>query len=95
VGQSFPAERLGISLTRRLPTPPDRARRVLCLFLSTPVLQSKSKIAPDHEFGTNDGEDRQSTEIFVTAVVWLVYNSRHDLTALKYLRENRPQHATV
>ena len=24
VGQSFPAERLGISLTRRLPTPPDR-----------------------------------------------------------------------
>jgi hypothetical protein len=24
VGQSFPPERLGISLTRRLPTPPDR-----------------------------------------------------------------------
>ena len=24
VGQSFPTERLGISLTRRLPTPPDR-----------------------------------------------------------------------
>jgi hypothetical protein len=24
VGRSFPAERLGISLTRRLPTPPDR-----------------------------------------------------------------------
>ena len=49
VGQSFPTERLGISLTRRLPTPLDRpshhARPVLPLLSSTPPLQSKSKIS--------------------------------------------------
>jgi hypothetical protein len=59
---------------------------VLPLFLSTPLLQSKSRSA-DREFGTNDGEDRGRTGRFVTAVVWLVYNSRHDPTALKPLRE--------
>jgi hypothetical protein len=51
VGQSFPTERLGIILTRRLPPPPDRGPLV---------------------------SPRRAAEIFVTAVVWLVYNSRHD-----------------
>jgi hypothetical protein len=37
--------------------PPHTTGPMLCLFLSTPLLQSKSKIS-DHEFGTNDGEER-------------------------------------
>ena len=68
---------------------------VLCLFLKAPLFCRANLRSADREFGTNDGEDRQRTRRFVTAMVWLVYNSRHDPTALKPLRENRPQHATV
>ena len=75
--------------------PPITPGQLLCLFLSTPLFSRANPRSPDREFGIHDGEDRQSNTIFVTAMVWLVYNSRHDPTALKPLRENRPQHATV
>jgi hypothetical protein len=89
VGQSFLTERLVISLTRRPPTPPDRPshqdRRGAPAFFKHPrlVCRAYPSRSVDYEYGTNDGEDRGSTPRFVTAVVWLVYNSRHDPTALK------------
>jgi hypothetical protein len=71
--------------------PPDRPSHlspggVLPIFFKHPclhVLQSKSKICRSRVRHANEGEDRGSTPIFVTAVVWLVYNSRHESTALK------------
>ena len=89
VGQSFLTERLGISLTRRPPTPPDRPshqdRRGAPAFFKHPrlVCRAYPSRSVDYEFGTNDGEDRGSSPRCVTAVVWLVYNSRHNPTALK------------
>jgi hypothetical protein len=86
------------------PPPADPPRQALpslnwpgapSFLFKAPLFSRANPRSPDREFGTNDGEDRGITGRFVTAVVWLVYNSRHDPTALKPLRENRPQHATV
>ena len=55
---------------------------VLCLFLKAPLFCRANLRSADREFGTNDGEDRQRTRRFVTAMVWLVYNRTRDILLL-------------